>query len=74
MDELGTRLRRTRREQDVTQQALAEQTGLSYQAINRIERGHTSPKLDTIAKLAAALGVDMKWLAFGDGDESERKP
>lgn len=70
MDGLDKRLRRKRRELDITQQALAEQASLSYQAINRIERGHTSPRIETVAKLATALGVDLKWLAFGD-DETE---
>jgi transcriptional regulator with XRE-family HTH domain len=69
MEGLGPRLRRARRERDLTQQELAEQAGTTYQTINRIERGHTTPKVDTVAKLATALGVDLKWLAFGDEEK-----
>jgi transcriptional regulator with XRE-family HTH domain len=72
MDDIGVRLRRTRRAQDVTLQQLAAQSGVAYQSINRIERGHTQPKIETVAKLATALNVDMKWLAFGD-DEPARE-
>ncbi len=66
MDRIGLRLRKVRRDRDLTLQALAERAGMTYQAINRIERGHVSPKLETVGKLADALGVDPRWLVFGD--------
>lgn len=67
MESINKRVRRTRRDLDITQKELAEKSGVSFQAINRIERGKAKPQLETVAKLADALGVDLKWLIAGDG-------
>lgn len=50
-------LRRIRRAKDITQLELAETSGFSSHAIQRIESGMRQPKLSTIATLAEALGV-----------------
>ncbi|MED1287217.1 helix-turn-helix transcriptional regulator [Bacillus mycoides] len=42
-----------------TQRDLAEKTGLKQPAIARIESGHTIPRLDTIAKMAKAMGYKI---------------
>lgn len=34
-----------------------------------IERRQTLPRIDTIERFAAALGVSPSWLAYGDGPE-----
>lgn len=40
-----------------TQQELAEKVGLHQESIARIENGGTVPRLDTVFKLALALGM-----------------
>lgn len=67
---IGPRLRRIRRAQDVTQVQLAERTGLATSTVQRIEKGIESPRITTVFRLAQALGVDPKALAFGD-DQKE---
>lgn len=53
----GQRVRLLRKTQNLTQEELAEKAGLSYKFIGEIERGAANPTLDTIEKIASALGV-----------------
>jgi transcriptional regulator with XRE-family HTH domain/tetratricopeptide (TPR) repeat protein len=58
MDSFGTRLRRLRRAAELTQEALAEKSGLSGQAIGALERGDRRyPQRGTLDRLADALGL-----------------
>jgi len=59
------RLRAARRERGLTQDGLAEASGVGVATIRRMEGAVSEPKIRTIAQLAGALKVDMKWLAFG---------
>ncbi|MFD7994562.1 helix-turn-helix domain-containing protein [Streptomyces mexicanus] len=56
---VGDRLREQRRAAGLSQQALAERVGLDKQAISKIENAHQSPRLDTLWRLAGALGVTV---------------
>jgi len=58
---VAARLRQLRTAQTphVTQDQLAEKTGLSISYISMLERGERSPTLDTLATLATALGVSL---------------
>jgi transcriptional regulator with XRE-family HTH domain len=51
----GKKIRRLRRNQDLTQEKLSELSGLSLQYIGEIERGKRNPSLSSIEKLADAL-------------------
>ena len=63
----GKRLRYLRRDRDMTQEHLAELTDLSVNFISQIERGYSSPSLETIIKFANALKVDVGELFKFDG-------
>ncbi|MCK5594720.1 helix-turn-helix transcriptional regulator [bacterium] len=54
----GKRLRSIRLTKGLTQEGLAEKAGLHSTYIGIIERGKQSASLDTIEKLADALGVE----------------
>ncbi|WP_406014313.1 helix-turn-helix domain-containing protein [Streptomyces sp. NBC_00984] len=56
---VGEQIRNRRLAANLTQQALAESAGLEKQAISHIENGHASPRLDTVWRLAQALGVGV---------------
>ena len=43
----------------LTQAQLAECVGIKREALSRIERGLHSPSIDTIGKIAAALGLEL---------------
>ncbi|MEE4598200.1 helix-turn-helix transcriptional regulator [Streptomyces sp. DSM 41524] len=59
---VGDRIRVARLDRNFTQERLAERAGVDRQAINRIEQGHQSPKLDTLLLLADALGMPLSAL------------
>ncbi len=51
------RIRSLRQEKGLTQEALCERAGISVDSVNRIESGSRVPTLDTLARIARALGV-----------------
>ena len=53
---LAANVNRLRREHSLSQSALARKSGTRQPHISEIERGAANPRLDTVAKLAAALG------------------
>ena len=57
---LSKRVKDYRKKKNLTQQKLAEKTGLSFNTITKIEQGiGDSPTLKTLIKLADALGVGL---------------
>lgn len=52
-------LTRIREERGLSQQGLADASGVNKATINQIERGRRSPNLETLEKLADALTVEM---------------
>jgi transcriptional regulator with XRE-family HTH domain len=59
----AARLATLREARGLTQQQLADAAGLHRTQINRLEMGHWQPRLPTLRKLAAALGVGIEQLA-----------
>ncbi len=60
------RLRRLRREADMSQQRLADLSGVGRVTIARLEGAGQSPKLDTIQKLAVGMGYPVQALLMDD--------
>jgi transcriptional regulator with XRE-family HTH domain len=56
---VGQRLRTFRERQGWSLRVLAEQCGLSINAISRIERGENSPTVSSLQRLASALAVPI---------------
>lgn len=61
----GRQIRELRQGRRLTQVALARGSGLSIDAVRRIERGAFSPSLETIRRLCTGLGVTMATLFQG---------
>lgn len=49
-----------RRDLHLTQAQLAARAGVAQEEISRIERGRKTPTMDTYARLAAALGLQLQ--------------
>ena len=64
--DFGERLVLAQRRKGWTQKELAEASGVATATIRRALAGQYDPRLATAGKLAEALGVDIKWLLFGD--------
>lgn len=63
----GELLRRYRESRGLTQEALGARSGLSARAISLLERGHRTPRMHTVRRLA-----DVLRLAASDFDEFRR--
>ncbi|NEC51712.1 helix-turn-helix transcriptional regulator [Actinospica acidiphila] len=57
--EVGPRLRRIRKEREVTLAALAEATGISVSTLSRLESGQRKPGLDLLLPIAQAHQVSL---------------
>ncbi len=54
---VGENIKRIRKERGLTQQDLGDRLGMTQSAIWQFESDKTSPKLETVEKIAVALGV-----------------
>lgn len=64
-EEFGKRIRNRRIELKLTQEKLAELTGVSVAYIGAIERSTSKCSIETLVKIATALKIDMDFLLFG---------
>ena len=55
---LAMNLRLLRQERDITQEELADRTGLSSRYVGSIERARVSASITVLGKLATAMGVE----------------
>ena len=65
---IGSRVRKFRKRAGFTQENLAERTNLSVQHIGNIETGRKRARIDTLIKIADALGVTVDLLLLGNYD------
>lgn len=59
---IGQLLKENRQRRNLTQKQLGEKAGISFVAINRIERG-AQPRLSVANKLFNAMDLDLKFEA-----------
>jgi transcriptional regulator with XRE-family HTH domain len=64
-ERFGQNLARLREDAEVTQEDLAYRASLHRTEIGLLERGGRIPRIDTLAKLAGALGVSPAALLEG---------
>lgn len=63
---VGENIRRIRKERGLTQKELGELLDMTQSAIGQFENDKTSPKTDTIERIASALGVSPSELMKGN--------
>ncbi|MFD7643924.1 helix-turn-helix domain-containing protein [Kitasatospora sp. NPDC059795] len=56
--QFGQLLRRFRKDRALSQEALAERSGLSARAIGNLERGLSRPRPDSVQRIVLALALD----------------
>lgn len=71
---LPERLRLAREERGLSQNALAQASGIARTTIGYLESGETTPSVATVELLAQALGVSVCWLAYGEGVHEHSQP
>lgn len=57
LTKFAANVRRLRSKKKLSQKALADKVGISVSYVSMLERGQRSPPLETIEKMAKALGV-----------------
>lgn len=72
---VGENIRRLRKEKGLTQKQLGELCGINEVQIRRYELGgkNSNPKIETIRKIANALGVYMNELLEGNWEEYQNQ-
>lgn len=68
---IGEKIREIRKARGLTQKELGEKAGIAEPTIRRYELGKLNPKIETVKKIADALGVDMNAL-YGETKTDSR--
>ncbi|WP_112490870.1 helix-turn-helix domain-containing protein [Streptomyces bacillaris] len=63
--QIADQLRATRLHANLTQETVAIRAGISLDTYNRIEQGHSNPQLETLIKIADAIGVPLQAFVRG---------
>jgi transcriptional regulator with XRE-family HTH domain len=69
--EMGRRIRLRRRETGISQTELAGHLGLSFQQMQKYEKGINRIGAAQLQQIAKTLGVDIPFFYDGDGKESD---
>ena len=70
---IGENIRKFRKKNDLTQEALADRLGVSYQSVSRWENGATYPDLELIPAIAEVLAVTVDELMGMPQIEKEKR-
>ena len=57
--EIGDHIRAARLRAGLTQERVALRAGIERHNLNRIEQGHVAARLDTLLRIADAIGVSL---------------
>lgn len=71
---IGNRIAKYRKGKNLTQEALAEQLGVSAQAVSKWENDLSCPDISLLPRLCAVLGVTTDQLLTGKTDEVKLVP
>lgn len=69
---MGARIKEVRKSRGLSQERLAEKAEISPRFLSRLEVGQQSPSIETLARLAEALGVEL-WELCDFGHEGTVK-
>jgi|SRR5215217_2881207 len=64
MNDIGTNLRRLRKERKLTQEQLSNEASISHTTLWNVETGKTTPRVAIAEKLANVLGVSAEEILF----------
>ncbi len=69
--EFSNRLLAARKEKGYSQELLADELGVSRQAVSKWETGEAKPDLDNLLCLCTALDISMEYLCFGKSEAEQ---
>ena len=65
MSNIGKNISKFRKEQEMTQDQLAERLHVTRQAVSNWENGKAQPDVETLEQLAECFGVSVEMLIYG---------
>lgn len=68
MSNIGKNISKFRKEQEMTQDQLAERLHVTRQAVSNWENGKTQPDVETLGQLAECLGVSVETMIYGKSE------
>ena len=69
VESFGARLQKLRKEQSLSQEKLAELSGLHRTYISSLERGTRNPTITTLYSISTALNIEISYLVSGISNE-----
>ena len=72
MSTLGERIKRRRKELNMSQSELADKVGISYAQIGRYETKDVQPPAKTLTSIAEVLGLSPEFLLYGSTEEKAK--
>src|SRR5262249_4151464 len=63
---IGARIRQVREQRRLTQQDVESRSGVMKCHLSLIENGRKVPALETVERIAKALGISLCWLFYDD--------
>lgn len=70
---IGETIRNFRLQKGMSQGDIEKRTGLLRCYLSRVENGHTIPSLDTLAKIASAMDIQLAHFFAGDAPDTGNK-
>ncbi len=70
---IGSKIRKLRKEKKLTLEELSKKTGLSLSYISLIERGLKNPSLKALEKIAECFGINPAMLFLNEGNIEEKE-
>jgi transcriptional regulator with XRE-family HTH domain len=70
--DIARRLRELREHRNMSQGDIETKTGLLRCYISRVENGHTTPAIETLEKIARAMGLPLHGLFYEGTDEAQK--
>lgn len=71
MNEIGYRIKRIRKENNLNQSQFAQSIGISQGNLSEIEMGNSNPSSETLISIRVRYNVNLNWLLTGaDSDDS----
>jgi len=69
MSEFARNLKKYRLAKGLSQEELSRRAGVHVVQFSRYERGHSTPSIEVVQKLAEALEIPIDTLVYGDAHE-----
>jgi len=68
------KIKRIRRNQNLTLKALSKKTGLTEGYLSRIENSESAPPISTLSRIAQGLNLDVSFLLADENDAKDANP